>query len=520
MRTRGRVFVRKLTRYSFRGGAILAEKRVPQGPFEVSALWRLLFCPRERATRSPSTHRQTDSSALPWKGISRAPPPTTTYHHASSQEPCFALRKRRTVRTTMAPPSYRNCPFCSQLFGSASLPIHIRRCRDRTCIALDACGLAEPSSPTASNPSSPSSPAAPVLLDEAEALAHAHTLKPCCKCGRTFAPDRLAVHERVCLAGRRSRKASSPTPRTPRSRAWERPRPASKWRQQHEELQAIARAHRRRRPSTTARVGSRQRMLLQQMQQSMRTTGAAPWSMPSPIRPASQSAELSCPRSGSPTRRLSAAERHAIEYSRTAEQHEQQQHHHHHHDQHLRYHHHHQQQQQQHQQHQHQHQQTARQQYAYAAHTAQQHLAQARQAFLQQQQQQQQRRQRQQQQLEPLPQRPTTSPGLPSLTRPFRTEASASASMPTSPLRAALDRIARNASPPQWQSPLGTAPQLTQPAVRAVASAATAPTAIPAPACAAPQLARSPSRSTTAYHHCLGSTTTFQGAFYQREVVR
>jgi len=428
----------------------------------------------------------------------------------------------------MAPPSYRNCPFCSQLFGSASLPIHIRRCRDRTCIALDACGLVEPSSPTASNPSSPSSPSAPVLLDEAEALAHAQTLKPCCKCGRTFAPDRLAVHERVCLAGRRSRKASSPTPRTPRSRAWERPRPASKWRQQHEELQAIARAHRRRRPSTTARVGSRQRMLWQHMQQSMRTTGAAPWSVLSPSRPASQSAELSCPRSGSPTRRLSAAERHAIEYSRTAEQHEQQpQHHHHHHDQHQRgdhhhhhHHHHHQQPQQSQQQ-----QQTARQQYA--AHTAQLHLAQAKQAKQanqqqQQQQQQQQRRQRQQQQqLEPLPQRPTTSPGLPSLTRPFRTEASASASMPTSPLRAALDRIARHdarhASPPQWQSPLGTAPQLTQPAARAVA---TTPSAIPAPACAAPQLARSPSRSTTAYHHCLGSTTTFQGAFYQREVVR
>jgi hypothetical protein len=259
----------------------------------------------------------------------------------------------------------------------------------------------------------------------------------------------------------------------------------------------------------------------------------------SPSRPASRRAELSCPRSGSPTRRLSAAERHAIEYSRTAEQHEQQpQHHHHHHDQHqrrdhhhhhLHHHDHHQQQQQPQPQQSQQQQQTARQQYA--AHTAQLHLAQAKQAKRanqqQQQQQQQQRRQRQQQQLEPLPQRPTTSPGLPSLTRPFRTEASASASMPTSPLRAALDRIARHASPSQWQSPrlqwqspLGTAPQLTQPAARAVASATTTPSAIPAPACAAPQLARSPSRSTTAYHHCLGSTTTFQGAFYQREVVR
>ncbi|KOO53477.1 hypothetical protein Ctob_015567, partial [Chrysochromulina tobinii] len=225
----------------------------------------------------------------------------------SSIHPCMHWCGREVlVRWTADPKNY------SQLFGSASLPIHIRRCRDRTCIALDACGLVEPSSPTASNPSSPSSPSAPVLLDEAEALAHAQTLKPCCKCGRTFAPDRLAVHERVCLAGRRSRKASSPTPRTPRSRAWERPRPASKWRQQHEELQAIARAHRRRRPSTTARVGSRQRMLWQHMQQSMRTTGAAPWSVLSPSRPASQSAELSCPRSGSPTRRLSAAERHAI----------------------------------------------------------------------------------------------------------------------------------------------------------------------------------------------------------------
>ena len=81
MRTRGRVFVRKLTRYSFRGGAILAEKRVPQGPFEVSALWRLLFClENEQPDPRALTARRTPRPCLGKAFLEHhhLPPPTTT----------------------------------------------------------------------------------------------------------------------------------------------------------------------------------------------------------------------------------------------------------------------------------------------------------------------------------------------------------------------------------------------------------------------------------------------------------
>lgn len=152
----------------------------------------------------------------------------------------------------MPPPKFVSCCFCSDLFGSASLPIHEKRCRSRPIgLTIDA----QPASPvrTSSSPSSPASPlqpptspARPMGKSPTTALpsppsAPTGPLQPCRHCGRTFDPARIAVHERVCLQARRQRPVvrARARPRTPAAY-----RAPSRWRQQHEALMAVVHATR------------------------------------------------------------------------------------------------------------------------------------------------------------------------------------------------------------------------------------------------------------------------------------
>ena len=274
----------------------------------------------------------------------------------------------------MPPRNYKACPFCSQLFGSASLPIHAKRCKMRPAIVVDdlieransfderpivrpivapividdrsntISLVSSPASAASSTPFSPitdfrSDPMSPVCLPvDEDAANHGQALRACRHCSRTFAPDRLAVHERVCLAGRRSSTAKSAA--SSRSRALARrhwaPRPPSKWREQHEEFMAIARANRRHRSSlpTTHRNSAaaalyRHHLLLRQQQQQAHRLQPARATLsagPSTFKDTDERLD-----GGkwvrSPTRRPNAAARHALEYHSACEEQQQQQQH-------------------------------------------------------------------------------------------------------------------------------------------------------------------------------------------------
>lgn len=100
-----------------------------------------------------------------------------------------------SVRCFMSPKAYRGCAFCGQLFGSASLSIHEKRCRSRPF------GAAAPTDRRAAT-SRLEEPVGLRVTGLTGPLEESICLQPCCHCGRTFSADRIAIHERVCLSAR------------------------------------------------------------------------------------------------------------------------------------------------------------------------------------------------------------------------------------------------------------------------------------------------------------------------------
>ena len=84
------------------------------------------------------------------------------------------------------PAPQQACPHCYGLFGSSSIAIHMRRCRDRP----KRLRAVVPATPEAADP-----------VAALEAFL-AEGLLPCKHCGRRFFANRLPLHERVCHAVR------------------------------------------------------------------------------------------------------------------------------------------------------------------------------------------------------------------------------------------------------------------------------------------------------------------------------
>ena len=222
------------------------------------------------------------------------------------------------------------CPFCRLEFGSASLPIHIERCRARPP------GASVPvASPSASRLLRPPSMVGvhDEYADNPEAVAPAHLeLVPCRHCGRTFVPDRLRAHEAVCRGRPRTgetadpAKAASPTP--------------SKWRQERDELRrslstargtpavdaAVATA-KARSSSTSARRPPRREQWGMGLEggsierkrpppAKAEADDAAVWigGAATATRTALAAATVVEPRPGTAGRRMTAAQRHALEF--------------------------------------------------------------------------------------------------------------------------------------------------------------------------------------------------------------
>ena len=111
-----------------------------------------------------------------------------------------------------APPQLPACHLCGRQFGTSSLAIHLKACRERW--AREHPGKTPP------EPGAPIPVGAPAGSKEWKAFNasaiekyESETLEPCPHCARTFLPDRLVVHLRTCGKG----NFANPTPRPPTS---------------------------------------------------------------------------------------------------------------------------------------------------------------------------------------------------------------------------------------------------------------------------------------------------------------
>ena len=216
----------------------------------------------------------------------------------------------------MPPPSFRSCQFCGQQFGSTSLPIHERRCRSRPVNATQVASLVSPCTPERSKAPKAlcnGSDGASATPDwSTEAPDEVPVLQGCRHCTRTFFPERLAAHERVCCHRservRRTHKLQSSKVRTlrPPRRAL---RPPSRWRQQHEAFLAVVRANRPHGPDIPTYAHTQQ--CVERLSSSLiasNSPGNSPFN------------KRSSGRHDSPTRRPTPAQRHAMEWRVREEQ--------------------------------------------------------------------------------------------------------------------------------------------------------------------------------------------------------
>ncbi|KAK7864300.1 hypothetical protein R5R35_009556 [Gryllus longicercus] len=147
-----------------------------------------------------------DAAPAPSPPPAPAPAPAAASTGRGSPAPPPAPTRRPGPRTVL-------CYLCGREFGSASLPLHEPHCLQRWQRENEQL-------PPHLRRTPPQRPAAPPGADEWNRLAWEASqarLVPCERCGRTFDPDRLAVHQRSCRApgpapGAAPGPASGPAP--------------------------------------------------------------------------------------------------------------------------------------------------------------------------------------------------------------------------------------------------------------------------------------------------------------------
>ena len=139
-----------------------------------------------------SARQRRDESPKPFK----PPSPAST---ARDDGASSARSGRETWRMKGGPPQLPACYLCGRQFGTSSLAIHLKACKERWEREH---GRPAPE-PSAEMPTDApvGSKAWAAFNTAAIAKFNAETLQPCPHCQRTFLPDRLAVHLRTCGRG-------------------------------------------------------------------------------------------------------------------------------------------------------------------------------------------------------------------------------------------------------------------------------------------------------------------------------
>jgi len=123
----------------------------------------------------------------------------TVYKNVSLDFAGLTMRPQQASAMPMAPPRFAICPHCNMQFGTASIQIHLRRCRDaprsfqRAARGLPSQCVAPKREPA------PEPPAEPPQEE----------LPRCRHCRRTFFVARLGRHEEACEAARPPKPADT-----------------------------------------------------------------------------------------------------------------------------------------------------------------------------------------------------------------------------------------------------------------------------------------------------------------------
>ena len=139
------------------------------------------------------------------------------------------LTKRRSLpisqtNLTMAPPPKKSTPrmsrrpqfvvcyICGREFTNASLPIHEPQCMEKWRIQNDQLERHQRRPPPRKPEPEMSLGASGsynvnAKMNEAAMQSYTANLAPCSRCGRTFAPDRIGVHEQICMKSKHPPRA-------------------------------------------------------------------------------------------------------------------------------------------------------------------------------------------------------------------------------------------------------------------------------------------------------------------------
>jgi hypothetical protein len=145
------------------------------------------------------------------KNISKSPMPTKKFGQTMGSSGGFGGGSKSRSPDTRSPgmrPRLLTCPLCGKEYGSLSLPIHIKTCRQK--FDLEQMNLPKNLRKSADkiieryekNNMAIQSGGGNYNLDQmnndAFEIFNKEALAPCDVCGRTFLPDRLLVHQRSC----------------------------------------------------------------------------------------------------------------------------------------------------------------------------------------------------------------------------------------------------------------------------------------------------------------------------------
>ena len=134
------------------------------------------------------------SLSISQTNLTMAPPPKKSTH-ARSRRPQFVV-----------------CYICGREFTNASLPIHEPQCMEKWRIQNDQLERHQrrppPIKPTPERSLGASgSYNVNAKMNEAAIQSYTANLAPCTRCGRTFAPDRIGVHEQICMKSKHPPRA-------------------------------------------------------------------------------------------------------------------------------------------------------------------------------------------------------------------------------------------------------------------------------------------------------------------------
>ncbi|KAJ8304863.1 hypothetical protein KUTeg_018446 [Tegillarca granosa] len=123
---------------------------------------------------------------------------------STSQTPAPPNDKPKDSSSQKAGPRTLVCYICGREFGTKSLPIHEPKCLEKWKIENDKL----PKEQRRPKPQKPDGAVTREQMNEAAWKNAQAQLISCGNCGRTFAPDRLAVHQRAC----KPKDGSAPQP--------------------------------------------------------------------------------------------------------------------------------------------------------------------------------------------------------------------------------------------------------------------------------------------------------------------